>query len=66
VKHLQAVPAYLLIVEFSTFQWVTDQMMNAVAASLPSDVSCLVLHKGANHSAARRIKQIDGSLIFAR
>jgi Zn-dependent protease with chaperone function len=66
VKHLQAVPAYLLIVEFSTFQWVTDQMMNAVAASLPSDVSCLVLHKGAHHSAARRIKQIDGALIFTR
>jgi Zn-dependent protease with chaperone function len=66
VAHLSAVPAYLLIVEFSSFQWVSDQMMNAVAASLPGDVSCLVLHKTTHMAACRRIKRVAGSLILSR
>jgi Zn-dependent protease with chaperone function len=66
VAHLPAVPAYLLIVEFGAFQWVSDQMMNAVAASLPGEVSCLVLHKATHISAYRRIKRVGGSVIFSR
>ena len=66
VAHLAAVPAYVLIVEFESFRWVSDAMINAVAASLPGDVSCLVLHSSAHPGAARRVKRVPGSLMFSR
>ena len=66
VAHLAAVPAYVLIVEFGRFEWVRDAMLNAVAASLPGDVSCLVLQGATHPAASRRVKRVAGSLIFSR
>jgi hypothetical protein len=66
VQHLAAVPAYVLIVEYQGFQWVSDAMLNAVAASLPGNVSCLVMHSTSHPGAARRARHIGRSLIFCR
>jgi Zn-dependent protease with chaperone function len=66
VAHLAAVPAYVLIVEYQGLQWVSDAMLNAVAASLPGNVSCLVIHGKTHPGAARRVKRVARSLIFCR
>ncbi len=64
VRYLQAVPAYVLVVEFAALSWVSDSTLKAVASSLPEDVSCLVLDKAANGGAWRQIREVERSLIF--
>jgi len=66
VRHLQAVPAYLLVIEFSALKWVSGSTLQGVANALPEGVSCLVLNKAAHRSAGRQISRIEGSLIFTR
>jgi Zn-dependent protease with chaperone function len=64
VRHLRAVPAYVLIVEFGMLSWVGSSTLTAVAASLPDELSCLVLNKAANGSAWRQIRKVEGTQIF--
>jgi hypothetical protein len=45
---------------------VSDAMMNAVAASLPGDVSCLVLNNSTHPLASQRVKRVIASIIFSR
>jgi hypothetical protein len=65
VRYLQAVPAYLLVIEFSAIKWVSGATLQRVADCLPEGVNCLVLNKAASRSAGRQIKGVEGSLIFA-
>jgi Zn-dependent protease with chaperone function len=65
VRYLQAVPAYLLVIEFSAIKWVSGATLQRVANSLPESVSCLVLNKAVKRSAGRQIREVEGSLIFA-
>jgi hypothetical protein len=64
VRHLRAVPAYVLIVEFGMLSWVGSSTLTGVASSLPDEVSCLVLNKAANGSAWRQIRKVEGAQIF--
>lgn len=66
VQHLPAMPAYVLVVEFRAFAWVSESTMNSIAAALPGEVSCLVLRASHPLGATRRVKRVQGSLIFSR
>jgi Zn-dependent protease with chaperone function len=65
VRHLRAVPAYALAVEFGALSWVSNATLQQIANSLPHGVSCLVLNKTTKRRAWRQIAKVEGSLIFA-
>ncbi|HTT36047.1 MAG TPA: M48 family metalloprotease [Burkholderiales bacterium] len=64
VQHLQSVPAYVLVLEFSALAWVTRSMLRSVVEELSAQASCLVLHKSTNRAASRRVRKVAGSFIF--
>ena len=64
VRHLQSVPAYVLVVDFSALTWVTRNMLRGVVDDLSAQASCLVLHKGTNPGASRRVRKVADSFIF--
>jgi Zn-dependent protease with chaperone function len=65
VRHLQAVPAYVLVIEFRALKWVSGTTLQRLAQSLPESVSCLVLNQTARRRAWRQVAKVDGSMIFA-
>jgi len=65
VRHLQALPAYVLVIEFRALRWVGATTLQRMAQSLPDSVSCLVLNKAARRRAWRQVAKVEGSLIFA-
>jgi len=65
VRYLQAVPAYVLVIEFQPLKWVSSATLQRLAQSLPDSVSCLVLNKAARRRGWRQVAKVEGSLIFA-
>jgi hypothetical protein len=63
VRHLPRIPAYVLCVELKLFSRGGDSRLARLAEALNHDHSCLVV---SGWRMRRRLRQVDGALIFER
>ena len=64
MKHMQAVPAYLLVVDFGALRWIGDAALESITKSLPADISCLIVNRSMRNGAHRKIKALAGALVY--
>ncbi len=64
VRYLQKLPAYVLVVEFRLFTSANDERLSQLSEQLSMGQTCLVVVKGKNASAHRRVSEFRGSLIY--
>lgn len=64
VTFLQHKPAYVLMLEFGFFQWVSETTLQAVTRSLPQGEGCLVVNRSGLGHMRRKIERAAGGCLW--